>query len=37
MDVEEREEIQTTGIGSLLNRIIAAKFPNLEKETVILV
>jgi chromosome segregation ATPase len=33
MGVEEGEEIQTKGINNLFNRIIAEKFPNLEKES----
>jgi hypothetical protein len=34
MSVEEGEEIQTKGIDYLLNRIVAEKFPNLEKERI---
>jgi hypothetical protein len=34
MGVEEGEEIQTKGTDNLFNRIIAEKFPNLEKERV---
>jgi hypothetical protein len=34
MGVGEGEEIQTKGIGNIFNRIIAEKFPNLEKERV---
>jgi hypothetical protein len=34
MGVEEGEEIQTKGIENIFNRIIAEKFPNLEKEGV---
>jgi hypothetical protein len=34
MGVEEGREIQTKGIDNLFNRIIAEKFPNLEKEKV---
>jgi hypothetical protein len=32
MGVEEGEEIQTKGIDNLFNKIIAEKFPKLEKE-----
>jgi hypothetical protein len=32
--VEEGEEIQTKGIDNLFSRIIAEKFPNIEKERV---
>jgi hypothetical protein len=35
MCVGEGEEIQTKGINNLFNRIIAEKFPNLEKERII--
>jgi hypothetical protein len=34
MSVEEGEEIQTKDIDNPFNRIIAEKFPNLEKERV---
>jgi hypothetical protein len=32
MGIKEREEVQVKGICNIFNKIIAEKFPNLEKE-----